>query len=256
MIDKKILEQIETNKLKDLLESIKYELRQRQNNGIVRKELKKNRIFLNYRKFSNRDLFNEEIYKINSENLLSLRDLNVEINDRAKYLDCLIKQDWSYLFSDSSEDKSQDYYVYFHIDSTIKRPIILNQFMATGQVFYVGKGREQRAWNLKRNEGHGKKLQHLKKNGITDEEIVYIYKSGLSEKQARELESKLIYFFGTIFEQDRKGCLVNLRTEPKPRFKQPMEAFLSNKQLHKLKEEKTKKNIEIFSIEEREEIKF
>ena len=38
----------------------------------------------------------------------------------------------------------------------------------------------------------------------------------LTETEALEMESKLIYFFGTKFELERKGILVNLSFPPRP----------------------------------------
>ena len=33
-----------------------------------------------------------------------------------------------------------------------------------------------------------------------------------------ELESKLIYFFGTVYERDKGSCLYNLDTSVRPEF--------------------------------------
>jgi len=69
---------------------------------------------------------------------------------------------------------------------------------------------------LKRNQGHGIELNQLLNRGNTPEQIVCIIKDGLSEAEALEIESKLIYFFGTKFERHRRGILVNLDMPSRP----------------------------------------
>lgn len=136
----------------------------------------------------------------------------------SKYYQILLGQDWGYLFSG---DEVQKYYVYAHIKPGNKRikidheelPLIMN-----GVPFYIGKGTGERAFDLKRNQGHGAMLKELQDAGVKKSEIVCIISDCLSEAKAFELESKLIYLFGTKYEADRKGMLVNLDIPPRPDF--------------------------------------
>ena len=65
-----------------------------------------------------------------------------------------------------------DYYVYLH--KTLN-----------GKVFYVGKGRENRAWNKSRRS---KAWNECAANGFS----VEIYRNNLSEANALEIENTLI----------------------------------------------------------------
>jgi hypothetical protein len=137
--------------------------------------------------------------------------------ERFHELDMLVAEDWSSLFPAGSEDRR--FYVYAHVDPRkkhIKRSGNGFQLFVKGVPFYIGKGTGQRAWQLNRNEGHGVELRQLKGDGIADSEIVEIIRDGLTEREALELESKLIFFFGTKFEAGRKGILVNLDFPARP----------------------------------------
>lgn len=137
--------------------------------------------------------------------------------DRFHELDSLIKDDWSVLFPGGCEERR--FYVYAHVDPRkkhIKKEIGDFQLFTKGMPFYIGKGTGRRGWQLNRNEGHGVQLRQLKSDGIADSEIVEIIRDNLSESEAFELESKLIYFFGTKFETERKGILVNLDFPARP----------------------------------------
>lgn len=135
-----------------------------------------------------------------------------------KHLKPIIDSDWSALFSG---DLCRKYYVYLHVKPS-RVPIDFNEaehgidLKVSGVPFYVGKGSGGRAFDLKRNEGHGRVLRSLKENGVDAEKIVCIVKDGMTEPEALELESKLIYFFGTQFEAGRKGILVNLEIPARP----------------------------------------
>ena len=84
-----------------------------------------------------------------------------------------------------------NYYVYFHIN-----PI-------TKEVFYVGKGKDKRAYGKnKRNQFW---YNTVNKYG---EPIVVIVKKNLSNKYALELEKAYIKIFGR--RDLNEGCLVNL----------------------------------------------
>ena len=63
--------------------------------------------------------------------------------------------------------------------------------------------------------------------GYNDEAIVHVICSDLTEQQALALEAKLIYFFGSIYDENTKGCLVNLADHIHPTFVQEMEDWQS-----------------------------
>jgi len=133
-----------------------------------------------------------------------------------RYLTILLDQDWSHLFSGDTEPK---YYVYVHYEPSGKSIRYVSEkavIRTDGYPFYVGKGTGDRAFDLKRNQGHGAILRGLiDKHSPND--IVSIVKDGLTESQALELESKLIYFFGTKYEKGRRGILVNLDIPVRPK---------------------------------------
>lgn len=122
----------------------------------------------------------------------------------------IIRQDWLDLFHGDQERK---YYVYFHCYKGRQEYEFVSDFVPfkiNGLPFYVGKGTGNRAYDLNRNQGHGAILKQLKSKHVTTSDIVYIIKDGLTEPEAFELESKFIHFFGTKYEKNRKGLLVNL----------------------------------------------
>jgi hypothetical protein len=137
---------------------------------------------------------------------------------RLKELDQLMAQDWSHLFPEG--DAEPKYYVYAHVYPGLKgRDFrVEGEFSLAlpGTPFYIGKGCGERAWDLKRNEGHGVELRQLISQGHGAERIVCIVRDKLTERAALEMESKLIYFFGTKFERDRRGLLVNLDIPKRP----------------------------------------
>ena len=135
---------------------------------------------------------------------------------RLNDLDALMAQDWSHLFPDG--DNEPKYYVYAHIYPAKTKVKHEGAFPITlpGVPFYVGKGCGQRAWDLKRNEGHGVELRQLLAKQHTPEQIVHLIRENLTERAALEIESKLVYFFGTKFERTRQGMLVNLDIPKRP----------------------------------------
>jgi hypothetical protein len=155
-------------------------------------------------------------YKLeNNKELSKLINKKSKIKDRHRLAEFegLLLQDWSEFYPSCNSDNI--YYVYAHVDPNNNGFKLLNHEMQ-GIPFYIGKGCGDRAYDLKRNEGHGVKLRNLLNMGKTQSDIVYIFQDGLSESKAFEIEAKLIYFFGTQFNSSN-GCLVNL-TLPKTPF--------------------------------------
>lgn len=137
------------------------------------------------------------------------------------YLDELLKQDWSYLFPGGDEDGR--YYVYIHYQPNGRLTKFISpeiKLRIKGTPFYVGKGTGNRAFDLNRNQGHGEILRSIIKAGAKPDEVVAIVKDNLTESEALQLESKLIYFFGTRYERGRRGLLVNLDIPPRPNMEE------------------------------------
>ena len=138
---------------------------------------------------------------------------------RINLLGRLLCQDWSGLFRE--EDLTAKYYVYAHIEPSVKHLIVNKRYGGPikGVPFYIGKGTGDRAFDLKRNQSHGKKIDQLRNEGVRDADIVHVFRRCLTERQAFEMEAKLIYFFGTVYEGGRDGTLLNLDISQRPEFK-------------------------------------
>lgn len=137
-------------------------------------------------------------------------------NHVADYLADLVSQDWTHLFSGDPEPK---YYVYAHAHhhgKAVKLECGNVKMRFGGPPFYIGKGIGNRAYDMKRNQGHGATLRELLAKGVRPEQIAHIVCDGLTEPEALALESKLIYLFGTKYEPGRRGLLVNLDIPPRP----------------------------------------
>jgi len=130
---------------------------------------------------------------------------------RRRDLTRILDQDWTSIYPD--DWTCPDHYVYAHVQPSNK-PFEAGGIAFSGVPFYIGKGTGQRAYDLKRNEGHGAELRRLLKAGKSASDIVFIVKSGLTNAQALCLEAKLIYFFGTRFDDEKNGVLVNLTKPP------------------------------------------
>ncbi len=180
---------------------------------------------------SDLDLLDIESFKVNSENLLSL-PINPKTSyaENKKYIKCILNQNWMHLFDDF-ENESDKFYVYAHVDPRHKgfECKELNLVKGFGVPFYIGKGTGNRACDMKRNQGHGKMIATLRKAMHSDESMVIKIFDLISERKAMEIESKLIYFFGTIYEQNRRGMLLNLDVSRKPKFLAPMHMYISKK---------------------------
>jgi hypothetical protein len=177
-------------------------------------------------------LANRDIQKHNSGGLYSVRNIKSTPSAKQPYYSALIEQDWSLLYP--RESNCGRFYVYAHVDPSQPRfeakPGLGGDFC--GRPFYIGKGCDERAFNLKRNQGHGKKLKQLLTDGWDASDIVHIIFDGLDEQKAYELEAKLIYFFGSIYQKGRKKAfLYNLDLPKVPEFKGEMKKHLNKREL-------------------------
>lgn len=218
MID---LKQYPTNFLRGLIPLINNELKSRRKAQGVSKRI----AFIETLNPQDNDFTEERtrIIEFNSSQLLSLPNLSQPCHIRSRYLSCLLAQDWSELFPDNGNSKNE-YYVYVHTDPSDK--VFVTDSASGGNYggtpFYVGKGIGARAYDLKRNQGHGKKIKDVLSKGYDKESIVKIVFLGLSESKALEIESKLIYFFGSIYEKPNGASLYNLDIPSRPKFKDCM----------------------------------
>lgn len=171
-----------------------------------------------------------DVFLNNSSSILSPPGIGkIPASTLSGYFPALIAQKWL-----DGEDEDGDYYVYAHVDAR------KNVFKTTaecggnwrGLPFYIGKGIGRRAYDLKRNQGHGKRIGELLSIGITPEQIVHIAFSGLSERKALEIEAKCIYFFGSIYspgKAGKRGCLLNLDVPKVHEFQGVMMSIPSRK---------------------------
>ena len=153
------------------------------------------------------------------------------------FLPPLLDQDWSSIYPESGGPAA--FYVYAHVDPTKPHFIAQNKYGGSfnGRPFYIGKGTGGRAYDLKRNQGHGRILKRLKDEQVVPESIVKIIFDGLTESKALEYESKLIYYFGTMYDpahtDARRLWLVNLDVPKTPEFTGFMKTKTQWKQEHK-----------------------
>lgn len=157
------------------------------------------------------------IERVNASALLAI-PVSGNHQVRRPYLKALLSQDWSSLFLNTC-DVNEKYYVYAHVDPTGVQFAVENEFGGNwgGTPFYIGKGSGQRAFDLKRNQMHGKLIAKAMKAGFEARDIVHIIARDLSESSALELEAKYIYFFGQALES-KHGTLVNLDQSMIPMF--------------------------------------
>lgn len=148
-------------------------------------------------------------------------------NGCAMYLPALLRQDWSFIYNGG--DDSEKYYVYAHVDP--RKRIFFAPSDAGGNYgglpIYIGKGTGLRAFDLKRNQGHGIALREIIGSGNQKDSIVKILFDKLTEAKALEIEAKLIYFFGTIYDKNAKkfGFLYNLDVPKTPEFDGVMKKY-------------------------------
>ncbi len=191
-----------------------------------------------------RDAANELIFDANCGSLLSVRGIAGPTVEREKYFPALIKQDWSSLYP--RDDGPKKFYVYVHVDPS-QRCFITTKSCGgnyKGHPFYVGKGTGGRAYDLKRNQGHGKMIRSALDAGFLPSDIVHIPFPMLTEAEAYEIEAKLIYFFRTIYESKKHGCLYNLDIPKVPNFKGRMHKYFSRMEVHNLLQDQGEEQVD------------
>ena len=222
----KNFKEIPTENLLDLLELIKKELKLRRT-WVNKKGRVKYIKSIDPKKYSSNIEANKVIDAHNSK-LVSLININGIPSHRYRYYIPLIKQDWSTVYK--SGDDTGEYYVYAHVNPEEKVFVTKKKYGGNfkGTPFYIGKGKHDRAYDLNRNQGHGKMIKALIKSGWDKDSLVTILFKDLNEQKAYEIESKLIYFFGTIYEKDREnGVLYNLDIPKKPNFMGSMQKLIT-----------------------------
>lgn len=144
-----------------------------------------------------------------------------------KSLSMLLSEDWSGLFAGvTNSDPTFCVYMHGHPRNLVWRFDCLG-CLAFKEPFYVGMGSEDRPYNFNRGQHHSSRLQKLQNAGFSKHEIACVVAKGLTERQARELESKLILFYGikgSILGSNRKPeiftgmkpSLINSQYEPMP----------------------------------------
>ena len=120
--------------------------------------------------------------------------------------------DISTLYPERAGGGVSEYYVYAHLDTSKKIAIGksgMTSFAATLGMsyfpFYIGKGLAGRCFELNRNETHRKVREKIAKLG--KEVAILKIKTGLTESEALQAESKLIDIFGLL---PHGGFLTNL----------------------------------------------
>jgi len=92
--------------------------------------------------------------------------------------------------------------------------------------FYIGKGTGDRIANIKRNQGHDRKINNLLKVHQRQQVVVKLF-SNLTEQEAFEIEAKLIYLFGSLYDPNRRNnYLTNLQLPSVPVFIEDYPVFM------------------------------
>lgn len=112
-------------------------------------------------------------------------------------LEELWPEDWTDLFQEYDR-KTQDFYVYLHVDPKLKTLRFSTEKWSfhTRMPFYVGMGQGERIFSKKRSRMHEHRIREIIANGFGSSSFMQFHKKGLCEAEAREIESKLILFFG------------------------------------------------------------
>lgn len=184
---------------------------------------------------------------IDKQKNLAIPDGKVKLGQRVKYIQFVIDQKWDYLFSEENLDETPKYYVYAHVDPRKIEYDALKKLNLSGVPFYIGKGCGNRAWDLNRNQGHGVKIKELSAIGYNEKHIVNIVREKITEAEAFQLESKLIYLFKTVYEDVENGILYNIDTGKRPEF-DPLPTHGKERYAIKKRESVRKTNNPIFIV--------
>lgn len=217
------LQDLPTNFLCILRDDIKRELFARRKTEKVRRRLGTLKTLV-YKDHDFEDILNI-IGQENKRLLLAIPSdarMQAASGGRRKYLPFLLSQAWNHLFPSASVIGNHSY-VYAHVDPRKKESILTGLHkLLPGEPFYIGKGMGRRAWDLKRNQGHGKRIKQILNEGFPSDSLVQIIKEGLNDRDAFVLEAKLIYFFGSIYDESCMGTLFNLVDHIRPEFSTEM----------------------------------
>ena len=166
-----------------------------------------------------KNLTKKELYELRGAitdqlRLRSNRDRRVKSVVNDAYIE-IMGDDWSSLYGEYDKTKC-DFYVYSHTD-----PLLAEKDPSP---IYIGMGNKVRPYNFKRGRSHSEKLRYLLEKGYTKDDIVTILYGPIPEAHAREIEAKLILFWGlrvtsTGYPNAPSGrvpCLYNLAYEPYP----------------------------------------
>jgi len=118
-----------------------------------------------------------------------------------------LKEDWSFLWPDDL-DEERRYYVYYHCDvesksmcftNMVKHDLVKVNFV--GKPFYIGKGTGDRYLSLHgRSSAHVQRIRFFESMGYGVDSLSHVLIDSLTEREALEIESKLIAFFGCMAE--------------------------------------------------------
>jgi len=141
----------------------------------------------------------------------------------------ILHDEWTSTFSKYSNN-TKNHYVYIHVDpNKVAINFRYNKHnLKIKKPYYVGMGTGNRVYSFKRSVSHTKTLNSFIKKGYNKKEFMIIFKYGLTEQEARILESKLILIFGVMTavinpnKNKKKSpsgnapCLYNNQYEPVP----------------------------------------
>lgn len=151
--------------------------------------------------------------------LFKARAKLLRLPTESRSFEALDAENWEYLFPHC--DTEPKFYVYAHLVQSTRRKAIPNCELPLGLralPFYIGKGSGGRAYDFDRNGGHRAFLRAHRRLGRDDKPEVVILRDGLTEAAALAWESKLVYFFGTKYEAERPGPLLNLDMPKRPEW--------------------------------------
>jgi hypothetical protein len=207
-------------------------------------------------------------FEVDWDDLDEIRKLRQKLKSRYEFLNPLEKSraevqselynniqniwnsDISYMFDNEKYDILPNYYVYCHmlpskpiILTKQGRPTAIYSFAAsigcTNVPFYIGKGKNNRAFDANRNSYHTKIKEFIRE--LNHEPITKILIDNLTEKDAIIKESKLIDIFGLIVYN---GLLVNIDEGPNKQERR----FFYKEDLYKISEKRKSK---VFLFEKR-----